>query len=167
MPALPHGLHALPAAFTLEGVVGFLRERGLRVTRGRSQLLQVLFEAGEPLSLEEIHTRTARLADASSDGEAPDFATVFRTVTRLEELGLVHRVDLGRSKSHYELSDPAKHYDHLVCVECGTVQLVEEECPVADFQRRLGRKYGFRDVSHSLQFYGRCPACVGEPPQAK
>ncbi|HEY0793268.1 MAG TPA: Fur family transcriptional regulator [Chthoniobacterales bacterium] len=144
----------------MENVVFFLRARGLRITQARLRLLKVLFEAKEPLSLEEIHGRTA-FVSAEEAGEAPDFATVFRTVTRLEELGLAHRVDLGRSKTHYELSDPAQHYDHLVCVDCGVVQLVKEECPVADFERRLGRKYGFRDVSHSLQFYGRCPACTG------
>lgn len=153
---------------TLERITARLRERGLRITRNRVNILEALLAAREPLSLEEIQSR-AGVHGRDAGEEAPDFATVFRLLTLLEELGLAHRVALGRARTHYELSDPRKHYDHLVCTACGVVRLMEEECPVGKFERRLGRKYGFTEVTHSLQFFGRCPDCTtaAPPPMAR
>jgi Fur family ferric uptake transcriptional regulator len=33
-------------------------------------------------------------------------------------------------------------------------------CPVEKLEREVGRRTGFREVYHELQFYGVCPQCV-------
>ena len=141
--------------FTLESVFGILRDEGLRITRKRTAILETLFESDAPMSLQEIQQGAAQRA-----GTTPDFATVFRMLNLMEQLHLVHKVSLQRSSSYYELSDPRKHYDHLICKKCNQVILIDIPCPIGDTEKKLARQYGFRDLSHSLEFFGICPTCA-------
>jgi Fur family ferric uptake transcriptional regulator len=142
------------AAFSAEKVVELLRREGLRITKKRLGILDSLFEAKGPMTLQDIQSAAGRLA-----GATPDYATVFRMILLMEKLHLVHKVNLQRSCSYYELSDPKKHYDHLVCRECGEVVLIDIPCPIGDAEKTIARQYGFRDLSHSLEFFGVCSNC--------
>ncbi len=64
----------------MDGLTAFLRGKGLRMTGNRRAILQVLLKAKEPLGLEQIQSNAVRYV---SDGEPPDFATVFRMMTLL------------------------------------------------------------------------------------
>ncbi len=141
--------------FSPETVVDILRREGLRATKKRCGIVQALFGAKGPMSLQEIQ------AAAAGAGARPDYATVFRTVQLMEQLRLIHKVNLRRSCSYYELSDPRKHYDHLVCKDCGLVVLIDIPCPIGDAERKIARQYGFRNLSHSLEFFGTCKSCAG------
>lgn len=148
------GVSAEP--FTLEGLVALLRRKGLRMTGNRQAILQVLLKGREPLSLEQIQTAASRYVKG---GEAPDFATVFRMMNLMEELKLARKVHLGRSSSHFELTDSHHHRDHLICTDCGLVTPLEGSCPVERLERQIARKHGFTELTHSLEFFGRCGPC--------
>ncbi len=120
------------------------------MTSKRCHILRVLLAANAPLSLEEIQAGAGKL------GVRPDFATVFRLMLVLEKLKLAHKVNLGRPTGYYELLDPRKHHDHLVCVDCGKVTLIENRCPV----EKLARDYGYTGLKHSLEFFGHCLQCT-------
>jgi len=141
-------------AFTPESVTEVLRREGLRITRNRRGIVQALFQSGRPMSLQEIQSEASRF-----EGTSPDYATVFRMILLMEKLHLVHKVNLQRSCSYYEISDPRKHYDHLICRACGNVVLIDIPCPIGDAEKKIARQYGFRDLSHSLEFFGVCAAC--------
>ena len=140
-------------SFSAEAILNRLRREGLRITAGRRTILDVLFHAERPLSLQEIQDL------AASEGDGPDYATVFRMVALLDRLHLVHKVNLQRSCSYYELNDPSKHYDHIVCTACGKVVVIDIPCPLAETEQRVAEHYGFRNLSHSLEFFGRCSDC--------
>jgi Fur family transcriptional regulator, ferric uptake regulator len=148
-----HQPHSPLSELSLEAIIALLRARGLRVTKGRQKILETLLEATEPLSLEEIQRRSM------ADGVTPDYATVFRVMGMLEELQVAQRVHLNRSCSYFELLDPRQHYDHLICTECGRVTLMIDSCPVEKVEQAIGKRYGFTDVRHSLEFFGKCPEC--------
>ncbi len=116
--------------------------------------MQALFKSTRPLSLTEI--QQSALAEG---GMLPDYATVFRMVTLLESMNLVHKVNLQRSCSYYELTNPAQHYDHVVCTECGSVQVLEIPCPVQEVETLIESEMRFTGVHHSLEFFGHCPEC--------
>lgn len=145
-------------SFSAEGILTRLRGEGLRITGGRRSIIDVLFRTDRPLSLQEIQEL------AGSQGSGPDYATVFRMIALLERLRLVHKVNLQRACSYYELNDPAKHYDHIVCTNCGKVVVIDIPCPLAETEQRVAEHYGFRNLSHSLEFFGRCPDCSGGNP---
>ena len=128
----------------------------MRITTNRTAILQVLLNADGPLSLEQIQSASVQHA---SDGDAPDFATVFRTMTLMDELKLARKVHLGRASSYYELTDSEHHRDHLVCTDCGQVTPLEGACPVERLERQIARKHGFTRLTHSLEFFGVCGDC--------
>jgi len=140
--------------FTAESVLTRLRAEGMRVTKGRRAILEVLFEADRPLSLNQIQELASKCGE-----DAPDYATVFRMMNSLESLQLAQKVNLQKSCSFYELRDPTKHYDHLVCRDCSKVVLLQIPCPVEETQSYIQKNYGFSRLTHSLEFFGRCPDC--------
>ena len=142
------------ASFSVEKISDRLRREGLRMTKKREGILHALFGATAPMTLQEIQSVAGHHASVT-----PDYATVFRTIQLMEKLRLVHKVNLQRSRTHYELSDPRKHYDHLVCRDCGEVVLIDIPCPIGDAEKTIARQYGFRDLSHSLEFFGVCSTC--------
>jgi len=145
--------------FTMETVVDLLRQEKLRITKGRLGIVKSLFRAKTPMTLQEIQS-----AAAENGGPQPDYATVFRMIALMEKLHLVHKVSLQRSCSYYELNDPRKHYDHLVCKSCGDVVLLDIPCPLRAAEKDIAERYGFRDLSHSLEFFGFCPVCSTSDP---
>jgi Fur family ferric uptake transcriptional regulator len=145
------------AQFTPDGILAHLSSEGLRLTGGRKAIIRVLFTAGRPLTIEEVRERAGTFAVRK-----PDYATVFRLLQELEERNIVAKVNLQKSCSYFELRDPRKHYDHLVCRDCGKVILLEMPCPVRETENLISARYGFRDLSHSLEFFGQCPACSNE-----
>ncbi|MET0253466.1 MAG: transcriptional repressor [Terrimicrobiaceae bacterium] len=141
-------------SFSTEAILNRLQGEGLRITAGRRNILNVLFKSEKPLSIQEIQDL------AAAEGSGPDYATVFRMIALLERLHLVHKVNLQRACSYYELDDPSKHYDHIVCTGCGKVVVIDIPCPLAEAEQQVAERYGFRDLSHSLEFFGRCPDCL-------
>jgi Fur family transcriptional regulator, ferric uptake regulator len=155
---LPTPSHGSPlTVLNLNAILELLRSHGLRITKSRQRILETLLAAQEPLSLEEIQRR-------SSEGDmVPDFATVFRVMTLLENLHIAQKVLLNRSCSYFELVDPQQHYDHIVCTECGRITLMIDSCPVERLEHAIGKKYGYVDLRHSLEFFGKCPECHSSP----
>jgi Fur family transcriptional regulator, ferric uptake regulator len=138
---------------SLDAIVELLRAKGMRITKNRVQIIDTLLRAEKPLSLDEIQTRTG------ADAGAPDYATVFRVMTLLESLQVAQKVNLHRSCSYYELINPQRHYDHIICTACGRVTLMIDSCPVERVERKIEKRYGFSDIRHSLEFFGTCREC--------
>jgi Fur family ferric uptake transcriptional regulator len=94
-----------------------LRDAGLRTTRPRLAVLEVLERAKSPLS----HADVA----GELDDETLDRATVYRNLMALTEAGLVRRTDLGDHVWRFELvREHTAHqmaHPHFVCTDCGTV----------------------------------------------
>lgn len=131
-----------------------LRRGGFRITEGRKLLLQILIGAERPLTILELTQRTRSMS------AAPDFTTVFRFMVRLEKLGVVRRLSLSRAAAHYQLNDDVNHREHIVCRGCGKITVLREACPVREIEHKIARRYKFTEVTHSLEFFGRCRECT-------
>ena len=134
-------------------VPGQLRARGLRWTRQRRVLLEVL--AGV-----DGHVTGAELVDGCrAIDPATTPSTVYRTLDVLEELGIV-RHSHGRGGRQEFHVDPAAGHAHLVCSSCGRRQELarHEVQPIAD---EVLLRHGFDvDLEH-LTIEGRCGTCRG------
>jgi Fur family ferric uptake transcriptional regulator len=135
-----------------EGILALLRAAGGRVTSTRRATIEVLVAGGahRHLSAEEIADEVrARLPDVAE-------STIYRTLTALEELGVVTHVHLGHGPSTFHLAGQAHH--HLVCRLCGAVI----EVPSYEFtamSRRLRDVYGFSVSEEHFAISGECPTC--------
>jgi Fur family transcriptional regulator, ferric uptake regulator len=137
----------------------YLIEQGLKLTRQRRAIAEVVFRTDGHLTLAEIHERAKALHPALG------FATVYRTMKMMAEAGLAtqHRFDDGQSR--FERADE-DHHDHIICSRCG--RIVEFEAPeIERRQERIARDLGFRVVAHRHEIQGECilPCRYGETPR--
>jgi Fur family ferric uptake transcriptional regulator len=129
-----------------------LRQQACKLTGPRRAILQVLEREARPLSSKEIFT-------ALPKGEC-DLATVYRSVQRLEQLGVVKRFQWGDGAARFALIEAGgdSHQHHLVCTRC--TRMVEiGECIVRELEQRVAERSNFKAVTHRLEFFGICPAC--------
>lgn len=125
-----------------------LRTRGLRVTRSRLAVLQVLTEAGH-LEVDEISRRVRDQLDSVSTQAVHD---VLGALTRA---GLTRRVEPSGSPARYE----ARIGDHhVVCRHCGTV--ADVACTVRQATcLDPSQASGFVIDHAEVTFWGTCPTC--------
>ena len=130
-----------------------LRDAGHRAGSGRRAVIEVLARHGCLMTAGDI------LRELLDERREIGFATVYRALETLGELGLVRRVDAGTGSAAYEPVDPSgDHHHHLVCDRCGDVAAFEDdelERTIEQLSRRLGREI----ESHEVVLRGSCPAC--------
>ena len=103
-------------------------------------------------SAQELH------ASLRADGAGVGLTTVYRTLQSLAEAGEVDVLRTDDGESVYRRCDSDRHHHHLVCRSCG--RSVEVEGPAVErWAERVASQHGFRDVSHTLEIFGRCADC--------
>lgn len=129
-----------------------LKARGLKSTPARNAILTVLSRAKKPLTVEQIGEKLKEVD--------VDMATLYRTVVRLTDEGLLRHVDFQHGHAHYELKDSQNDHHHIICTKC---HMVEDfiGCDFSDLTRRaLSQTKNFKTVSeHSLELFGLCKKC--------
>ncbi|MFQ3588032.1 MAG: Fur family transcriptional regulator [Fimbriimonadaceae bacterium] len=137
-----------------------LRDSGLRITAPRVQVIRVLAVTRRALSAYAIHERIAQA------GGQVDVVSVYRTLTRLEEAGLVHR--LGSVDGYYACrsADGHQHTDtaHLICTACGCVSEVTVPQAPRDAIAGQAASAGFSVRQVKVEVIGVCGHCQTEPP---
>ncbi|MCW1934912.1 Fur family transcriptional regulator [Pararhodobacter zhoushanensis] len=128
-----------------EPLIDLCRQRGLRITGQRRVILQVLDAADDHPNVEELHRRVGQREPGVN------IATVYRTMNKLAELGLIERHMFGDGRLRYEPA-PDEHHDHLINVETGEVIEFRSD-EIERLQEEIAQKYGFEIVSHKLELY--------------
>ncbi|MDA1097179.1 MAG: transcriptional repressor [Chloroflexi bacterium] len=118
-----------------------------RSTSSRRSIMSAVSARSGHFSAEEIHR----------DTPGASRATVYRTLVRLQQLGVVCRVPVDGEGLRYRLGG-TRHHHHLVCIECGDVQDITG-CGVDDFVEVIAQRFDYEVASHRLEVYGRCGAC--------
>lgn len=124
----------------------------VRNTRQRSAVSNLLGEVEGFHSAQELH------AMLRERGERVGLTTVYRTLQGLADSG---EVDVMRPPGgeHLYRRCSEGHHHHLVCRSCG--RTVEVEGPTVEtWADRVAARHGYADVSHTLEIFGTCPACV-------
>jgi Fe2+ or Zn2+ uptake regulation protein len=125
-----------------------------RLTATRRAIVEALAAADRPLSIPEILSSGAGLAQSS----------VYRNLAVLERAGAVSRVVTTDEWARFELAEVLTgHHHHLVCSKCGAVDDVRVPDDVeADLDRALdvlARREGFDLLHHRLDLVGVCREC--------
>ncbi|MEV6350028.1 Fur family transcriptional regulator [Actinoplanes sp. NPDC051851] len=127
-----------------------LRTHGLRVTRPRLAVLDVLTRGGH-LEVDEIaHQVRDRIDSVSTQA-------VYDVLGALSRAGLARRIEPAGSPARYEARVGDNHH-HIVCRGCGAI---------ADVDCVVGRRpcltpsdsHGFGVDEAEITFWGLCPAC--------
>ncbi len=128
-----------------------LSERGHRVTRTRTLILEVIAQAEAGLCAEEIYAHL-READAGVN-----LSTVYRNLEMLLRLRMVSALDVGGGM-RYRLLTPGQQQHYLVCNYCGRVREVELMY-LAPLRDRLLMGYNFEPEFSGFTIHGRCDHC--------
>jgi Fur family ferric uptake transcriptional regulator len=128
-----------------------LQEHGYRVTASRRAVVDSLAQAEQSLTPADLYELgRARYRPLG-------LVTVYRTLEKLEELGLVQRVHRPDG-CHAYVSAVDGHQHLLLCENCGRVEVFHGD-DLSDFSKRLEGESGFQIHEHWLQFFGLCSQC--------
>lgn len=121
-------------------------EAGLKMTGQRKVILQVLDESADHPSVEDVYDR-AKDIDASIS-----IATVYRTLSLLDELDLVIRHEFQEGYSRYEVN--WDHHHHLIDLETGKVVEFQND-ELEKLKIKIAHELGYDLVDHRLELYGK------------
>ena len=126
-----------------------LATAGLRVTKQRKAMLEVLSAAENPMSAEETYKHLL-------EGVC-DLVTVYRSLEQLERAGVVQLGVRENGTKVYCLSHGNDHHHHLSCRSCGRTERVDV-CMGEELEK-IGKSFGFSELSHVMELFGLCPEC--------
>ncbi|MEQ9409028.1 MAG: Fur family transcriptional regulator [Fuerstiella sp.] len=136
----------------------YLATRGKRLTQERDIIVREIFAGHEHFDRDDI---VARL-DKPRDGRRVSRATVYRTVTQLEEAGLIRKVARTNDREVYEHDYGYPQHDHFICSKCNRlIEFRNEE--VSELLEKVALEMGFRMTGHRLEAHGICADCAKPP----
>lgn len=120
-----------------------LSRAGLKCTRQRVRVMEVLSNAPSPMSAEKIFAAA----------EDMSLSTVYRIVEKLCEKGIVSKSTIRNSDKFYYEMVADKHRHYAICLECGDMKYIDI-CPVHPPVIE-----DFTVTGHKLEIYGYCAKC--------
>jgi len=137
----------------LESLLETCKQSGLRRTKALKAVLDAMIKKNSPFSLLDLEQ------EKMLQGVC-DRTTIFRTIQRLESIGLLRRLNFSEEKStKFSIHDREKHQEYLICQSCSNIQAVEVELPVNSIGKKVAETSGFTKMSYDLTFYGICQDC--------
>lgn len=121
-------------------------DAGLKMTGPRKVILKVLAEAVDHPSVDTVFERAREIDNSIS------IATVYRTLSVMEELDLIQRKEFNESFARYDMN--MDHHHHLVDVETGNVIEFQNE-DLERLKMQIAKDLGYELVDHTLELYGR------------
>jgi len=126
-----------------------LRDRGLRLTRPRRIILDVVRATDAHPTAAFVYRRVRRRLPRVS------LATVYRNLRMLAAEGfLAERTD----EAGMRFDGNTGPHDHFTCLACRRIYDVPARAERRG-RRRLSGRTGFEVLDHRTEYYGRCAAC--------
>lgn len=126
--------------------------KGLKWTRQRKDVYEVLLAATEPLSAVQIYSRVE-----PQDSSTYALSTIYRILASFEENHLVNKTNwMGDGTVVYELNRGG-HTHYAVCIDCHK-RIPLQSCPFAHMHFEDAED--FTITGHKLELYGYCRDCA-------
>ncbi len=135
-----------------DDLVRVLRAADQRATPQRLMILAVMQEAGAHLTADEIFQRLGPMSSALNR------STVYRTLERFRDAGIVSETDLGGGVRVFELLALQRHH-HLICHHCN-VMIEMDDSSIEPVRYSIRDKYGFEPQIDHLAIWGTCADCT-------
>lgn len=135
-----------------EGASTLLAAAGLRATPQRTAIVGELVREPNDVTAQELHDRLR-----ARGGSAPGLATVYRTLTRLADAGVVDALTHHAGELCYRVCGD-DHHHHFVCSRCHRVVEIGD-CRIDAWLDDLAGRHGFDVTGHSVELEGVCAGC--------
>ncbi len=127
------------------------RPRPQRFTDQQRDMVQFIFAQHNHFHAEQLIEGMKRA------GMPVSRATVYRTLTKLVDAGLLRRLELGPSM-FYEHDYGYPQHEHMYCQTCGKV-LEFQDGALDEIIRAVCREQHFQTTSHTFIIRGVCEEC--------
>jgi Fur family ferric uptake transcriptional regulator len=131
-----------------------LQSNGYRLTGSRKVVVEIIARSQRALTPLEVYD-IARLKNSGLG-----LVTVYRTLEKLEELGLIQRVHQPQGCQAF-IAAFTGHQHMILCLKCGKVDFFAGDNLDGLFQS-IGETTGFHIKDHWLQLFGTCLDCQKE-----
>ena len=129
----------------------FLKERKIKVTRGRIIILEIIDNSSQAISADNIYEQ------CKEKGHNVDLSTVYRSLDLFEQKDIIEKFNLGDGKYNYKF----KEHKHKHVIECSLCHKeVEIDCPMVPVEELIKNKTGFVLIEHELKMKAVCEECM-------
>jgi len=124
--------------------------KNLGLTKQREVILQVIREADEHLTANEVFENAKQLLPTIS------FATVYNSLRYLKDAGHIAEISFGNGASRFDRK--LTRHDHAICNKCGKLVDLELDFP-AQLIQTAAAVSAFKPESLEFTLRGLCPEC--------
>jgi Fur family transcriptional regulator, ferric uptake regulator len=134
-----------------------IRQRGIRLTRQRRVILEVMDAAEQHLDVDQIFDRAKKI-DADVH-----LVNVYRTNDLLKKLGLIDELDLLhlRGDRHYYESHGPRDHLHVACLKCGKVREFESRL-YEQLKQQSAHDFKMKITMSRTEVGGYCEDCLAK-----
>jgi Fur family ferric uptake transcriptional regulator len=132
-------------------------QRGIRMTRQRRVILQVMDDAERHLDVDQIYDRAKKI------DSGVHLVTVYRTIDLLKKHQLIDELDLLHlrgDRHYYETHGPRDHI-HVACLKCGKVREFESRL-YEQLKAQIESDFGMKVTVSRTEVGGYCAECLKE-----
>ncbi|HSM23925.1 MAG TPA: transcriptional repressor [Anaerolineaceae bacterium] len=139
--------------------LAILQENKFRITNPMRIIVDILAKSDHLLNPTEIYLQ------AKNINPKVGLVTVYRTIEKMEQVGLIERVHMPDGCQSFFQS--SKGHQHLmICTNCGKAHYFEGE-NLNQFFQKIGLEFGYTVKDHWLQLFGFCGDCQSNPKKDK
>lgn len=125
----------------------YLHKAKLKFTPERAMILEAVLARSGLFAAESLAD------DLRKAGHRASRATVYRTLTHLQDAGILKQVFFDNKQGLFEVVAGRQANDYLICVATG--QVIEFSSQrLRQLRDEICREHGFEPVSHQLHIYG-------------
>ncbi|MEE9369201.1 MAG: Fur family transcriptional regulator [Pontiella sp.] len=133
--------------------VDFLKKKNARVTQARKIILTQVFLRHDHFCADDLATELSSGLNHVSRG------TVYRTLSLMEDAGLVRVIRDTDVHAHYEHTYNHPDHEHMICDKCGEfIEFVDDEIMV--LITKACKEHKFKERNHRVVVFGTCEKCA-------
>jgi Fur family transcriptional regulator, ferric uptake regulator len=165
LPSLPKVSTPQRQALPYEPVCAIFRRylhgEKLKFTPERAMILDAALRKNGLFDPEQL------TSDLRQAGQRVSRATVYRTLSHLQDAGILKQVFFDNKRSYYEVIVGRQTYDYLICVSTGKVIEFSSQ-KLQALRDEICKEHGFESLSHRFHIFGLSPEALAvEKPEKK
>jgi Fur family ferric uptake transcriptional regulator len=138
---------------SLEDAIDRCQALGMRLSKQRRFILELLWQAKEHLSAREIYDRL------NQQGKAIGHTSVYQNLEALSGQNIIECIERSDGRLYGNVSDP---HSHVNCLDTNQIMDVHVQLP-EDLLRQIEQETGVRITDYCINFYGyKLPEAVSE-----
>lgn len=128
------------------------QNNGIKNTKQRNYILDVLRGALNPLTAEQIYFQIHKIDENIS------LSTVYRTLDLLVEKEILVKTKIADDNKALYFIKGNQHTHHLICISCKGITTIDY-CPIHQFEHTVSKENSFEITGHNLEIFGYCSKC--------